>query len=102
MIPRSENHDDVTREPDRLDRMTHHALHIPAESRSALRFQIDEGNEEKRCDERRGDVQDQSRQKPMLPEKPKRDYGSGGIRSEFQRMDLVIQNSLAKLHFSLR
>ena len=90
MIPRSENHGDVTREPDRLDRMTHHALHIPAESRSALRFQIDKGDEEKRCDEWRGDVQDQSRQKPMLPEKPKRNDGSGGIRAEFQRMDLMV------------
>jgi len=90
MIARSENHDDVAGEPDRLDRMSHHALHIPAESGSALRFQIDEEDEEKRCDERRGDVQYQSRQKPMLPEKPKRNDRSGGIRAEFQRMDLMV------------
>ena len=78
--------------------MSHHALYILTECGLTLPFQVSKGNDKKRSDDRRGYVQHEGNEELMLPKEIERNNHREDIRTELERMNLMVQNFVTAIH----
>lgn len=93
-MPGAQDHNDIATESYRVNSMRHHPFHISTESRLSLWFEIDTVDDDKRNDNRRGKMHEKTEKKFVLPKEPKRRQSGTDVSSEFEWMNLLIQDFL--------
>ena len=93
-MPGAQDHNDIATESYRVNSIRHHPFHISTESRLSLWFEIDTVDDDKRNDNRRGKMHEKAEKKFVLPKEPKRRQSGTDVSSEFEWMNLMIQDFL--------